>query len=359
MIRLNTIVLLIAAATSISVTPWVPRFNAPDGFVHAEGSRLMRNGRPFRFVGINCFELADYHADADAILRKLADHKVRVVRFWAFQSHCGPSGRDFSRFDAIVSAAKEHDILLLPVLENHWKHCTYDNHEPWKPPSWYARGWSEDRYGGAPLSYRDYIRALAEHFRNEPQILAWQLMNEPEIDPESPAHARTLRAFARDASREVRAVDPHHMISLGLLGLGQPSTAATYYIQLHQSPEITLVSAHDHGYWDDPMPGRGWNWFYNTAAADLADAGYLQKPFLVTEAGIPRDWMGYDLQKRAEKFRAKLLAFSQTQTAGYILWNYEPNLCTEYGFDPNDPIWDVLTEAAAWFDSPRQILESK
>jgi endo-1,4-beta-mannosidase len=352
MTRINLMLVILLGAMNVSVTPSRPQFHAPPQFVQASGPQLIRHGQPFRFVGINCFELADYADDVDAIFQQLAKHGVRVVRFWAFQSHCGPTGRDFSRFDAIVSAARLYDVLLLPVLENHWEHCTYHNGEPWKPPKWYAGGWRE-RYGGAPLSYQEYLRALTGHFRDEPQILAWQLMNEPEIEPESDINARTLRTFAREAAGALKDVAPHHMGSLGLLGLGQPSTASRYYAKLHQSPEINLVSAHDHGYWDDPLPGKGWTWLYDTVAADMADAAYLQKPFLITEAGIPRDWTQHNLDLRAEKFRAKLWAFSQTETAGYILWNYEPSICTDYGIATDDPVWSVLEEASVWFRSSR------
>jgi hypothetical protein len=140
---------------------------------------------------------------------------------------------------------------------------------------------------------------------------------------------------------------------IGLQRDEMTAVASRYYAKLHQSPEINLVSAHDHGYWDDPLPGKGWTWLYDTVAADMADAAYLQKPFLITEAGIPRDWTQHNLDLRAEKFRAKLWAFSQTETAGYILWNYEPSICTDYGIATDDPVWSVLEEASVWFRSSR------
>jgi hypothetical protein len=346
---LRVIVLVAIVIPNISVTPAAPRFETLPGFVGARGPHLVRDGKPFRFVGVNCFELADYAGQADDIFKKLAAHHVKVVRFWAFQKHCGPTGRDFGRFEAIVGAARRHDLLLLPVIENHWLHCTYDNNEEWKPTAWYAGGWRTDRYGGAPLTYREYARALAGRFRGEPLILCWQLMNEAEIEPTSPANARILRQFAVEAAREVRETAPHHLVSLGLLGVGQPSTEGDYFARLHETRDISVVAAHDHGYWNDPLPGDGWRWLYNTVSADLADARYLQKPFFVTESGIPVDWVKGDLTLRAEKFRAKLRAFSRTETAGYIIWNYEPSPCTDYGFGPDDPIWPVLKETAAWF----------
>src|SRR5262249_10101852 len=141
---------------------------------------------------------------SDEIFATLSAHGVKVVRFWAFQRSCGPGGNDFAKFDALVAAARRHDILLMPVLENHWPHCTFDTKKV-KPRQWYESGWRAIQLG--PLSYQDYVRAIGEHFRNEPQILAWQLVNEPEIWPDTRQNAAILRQFAAEAGRELKRVD--------------------------------------------------------------------------------------------------------------------------------------------------------
>lgn len=319
----------------------------PSQFVAARGRQLTRDGRPFRFVGVNCFEMAGYADRADQLFAMLAGHGVKVVRFWAFQINCGPTGRDFARFDALVAAAKRHDVLLLPVLENHWEHCTHHAGQPNKPATWYEAGWKHDRFGGAPLTYREYIRAVAGHFRDEPQILAWQLVNEPEIYPESPATTAALRRFAVEAAREVKAADPHHLVSLGLLGLGQPATTGPRYRRLHQFRPLDLVTAHDHGYIYEPLAGRDWPRRENNFFADMWDAGALDKPFVATESGIALEWVAGDRHRRAELFRAKLDVFFEAGGAGYILWNFEPRLVTNFGFTSDDPVWDVIAGVAA------------
>jgi len=308
---------------------------------------LQRHGQPFRFIGVNCFDLGRYSDRADEIFAHLSTNGVRIVRFWAFQKYCGPTGTDFTRFDQLVAAGKRHGIQLLPVLENHWKHCTYNAGQEWKPPAWYATGWRAERFGGAPLTYRDYLHAIARHFQHEPQILAWQLMNEAEIYPDTPANFEILQRFARDASRELKQADPHHPVSLGLLGLGQPTTTGKQFRRLHDIPDIDLVTAHDHGYMNEPLAGKNWPRVENSLYADLIDARRLRKPFIVTESGIALEWVNGDLVKRAGLFRDKLRAFFAAGGAGYMLWNYEPEPDTNYGFGPDDPILPMLKQTAA------------
>ena len=319
------------------------------GFVTRQGALLLRNGKPFRFVGVNCYRLTAYAENADEIFSTLAMHGVRVVRFWAFQPLCGSADCDFSKLERLLAAAKRYDILLLPVLENHWSAGTFG--EGVKPRDWYAEGWRTNAFGAAPLSYRDFLLAVATHFRDEPQILAWQLINEPEIYPDTEENFGVLRRFVWEAADALKQADLNHLISVGLLGLGQPSTAGRKFRALHDLRNIDLVSAHDHGYIYDPMPGRGWLVPANVFYRDLCDAASLDKPFLATEAAIPLSWVKGNRKNRAELFRRKLNAFFSAGGTGYILWNYEPEPDTESGFDANDPVLELIGRTAGRLSS--------
>jgi mannan endo-1,4-beta-mannosidase len=343
----GAILLAVLGALNLSSFPSLQMPAADARFVARRGQQLVKDGKPLRFVGVNCYGLAQCPERADEIFGVLAAHGVRVVRFWAFQTYCGPTGRDFSAFDALIAGAKRHDILLLPVLENHWKHCTFSEGHEWKPREWYESGWRTDAFADAPLSYRDYVRAIGERYRDEPQILAWQLVNEPEIYPDTDENFSVLRAFAEQVARELREVAPHQLISLGLLGIGQPSTTGEKFRALHNFRGIDVVSAHDYGYVNDPLPGRSWGKRENSFYANLTDARSLQKPFLATEAGMPLSWFKNDRAHRAELLRAKLQAFFKADGSGYILWHYDPAPDTDYGFGPDDPIMQAIADVAA------------
>ncbi|MSR64569.1 MAG: hypothetical protein EXS18_02170 [Verrucomicrobiae bacterium] len=316
---------------------------ADTSFVIRHGPSLVRHGKSLRFVGVNCFRLAEYSDRAGEIFTTFEEYGIKVVRFWAFQSHCGSSGTDFSRFDAIVAAAHKHDVLLLPVLDNHWSACTHGTKA--KSPQWYSSGWQTEPIESLP--YRDYLCAIGSHFQNEPHILAWQLMNEPEVYPDTAKSFSALRSFASGASRELRRVDPNHLISLGLLGIGQPATTGGKFQALHKAGAIDIVSAHDYGYINEPLPGQTWERMENSLYANLCDARSLGKPFIATESGISLSWLDGDQFRRAELFCAKLRAFFDAGGVGYILWNYEPTLETEHGFDANDPVMEVIRQIAS------------
>ncbi len=346
--------LLLVLTGGVNLSVLGPRESRPEdsAFVTRHGEQLVLHGSRFRFVGINCYQLAEAPGRADQFFSFFAANGIRVVRFWAFQKQCGPDGRDFSAFDRIMAAARRHDIRLIPVLENHWQACTYGPRV--KPADWYRVGWRTEALG--PTPYLDYVRALAAHFRNEPQILCWQLVNEPEIYPDTEANCAVLRDFASLASRQLRRIDPNHLISLGLLGIGQPSTTGARFLKLHEITSIDVVSAHDYGYIEEPLPGLTWEKRENSLYADLCDARALAKPFLATEAGIPLSWVKGDHIRRAELFRAKLRAFFDAGGTGFLLWNYEPTPHSDHGFDERDPVIEVIREAASRLNAASPVL---
>jgi mannan endo-1,4-beta-mannosidase len=321
---------LVALVVALGLTgvSYVPELSP---FVTVRRDQLFHAGEPFRFVGVNCYRLIERPERADDIFATLRGHGVRVVRFWAFPNR----NRDFAGLDRLVAAAKRHDVLLLPVLENHWPDCNGDRAV--KSRDWYAAGWRE--------SYAAHLRAIGARYRDEPQIFGWQLVNEPEIYPDTDENFAVLQRFATDAARELKHADPNHIISLGLLGLGQPSTTGPRFRRLHGGQDV--VTAHDYGYIYEALPGRDWPSPLNSFYGDLRDARALRKPFVATEAGIPLSWVNGDRDRRAQQFRAKLEAFFAAGGAGYLLWNFEPWPDTDHGFDATDPVMQVLAEVSA------------
>ena len=60
--------------------------------------------------------------------------------------------------------------------------------------SWYTDGYKQPDPGGT-VSYRDWVSEVVTRYRDDPTILAWQLINEAEVKPSSdgPRAARTRR----------------------------------------------------------------------------------------------------------------------------------------------------------------------
>src|SRR5204863_4947508 len=118
------------------------------GFVGRQGTAFVRDGVPFRPIGVNFYSAAGDPAIfqcgppkenpddqlGDDFGRIRAETGSTVVRFWAFQSYTN-GGTDWQSLDRVMRLAKEHDLLLIPVLENQWSDCTRGGP---RDAGWYA-----------------------------------------------------------------------------------------------------------------------------------------------------------------------------------------------------------------------------
>jgi hypothetical protein len=145
---------------------------------------LLRNGRPYRAIGVNYFD-AFYRTlenPADKSYKEgfdvLAEHGIPFVRFSAtgywpvhFQPYVTDREAYYQLFDEFVASAEEHHIGLIPSV------------------FWTAQFMLPDLVGekcnqwGDPDSEtialaRDIVSGLATRYANRPTIWAWEFGNE-------------------------------------------------------------------------------------------------------------------------------------------------------------------------------------
>src|SRR6266516_5210098 len=318
-------------------------------FVTRNGQQLLLNGQPFRFIGVNRFNLlttdAPYHGcgegwsqqNLDAYFAEMQSLHITTVRFWAFRLFT-ENGADFSRFDYLVSLAQKYHIFLVPVLENQWSDCTQGDY---KYNTWYQSGYLSP-YGNYQLSYKDYLGLVITRYRDNPYILMWQLMNEAESkntndisDPEA------LYNFALAMSVYIKSIDPNHLVSLGTIGESQPGTEGTNYSSLYSISTIDILEIHDYRQEVTPLP--------SFISQHIADAVALNKPIFVGEAGIQKgceQQSCFTLQQRAMLFRAKMGAFFGENGNGYLIWSYRDNYPSSddvWEFDSQDPLAEIVS----------------
>ena len=156
-----------------------------DPFVRRAGRTLWLRDRPYRFIGVNAWGIANssdchfsgFGSHDEALARAfddLANMRVSVLRLWAFQSFAGEGGTDYSAFDRIVAYAKRSGVRLIFVLENMYSDCSRGGQ---RNDDWFRSGYASP-YGGYALSLPDYAAGLVQHFRDEPDVLAWELIHE-------------------------------------------------------------------------------------------------------------------------------------------------------------------------------------
>jgi hypothetical protein len=298
-------------------------------------------------------------------LRTLHDrYGATALRFWAYQTYTA-SGQDFSGVDQVVRAAKAVGMRVLPVLEDGPGNCTTtvakEPKSDYAGDTWFTEGYREP-YGSAPLSFRDYARTVVGHYRDEPAILGWSLINEADTDARDAAGKSVLVSFAQDMGQVVHTADPNHLVTLGTQSNGAAGASGPDFTDVYSVPELDFAEVHDwepFGSRTDPMPGGTGG--KPPAADDPACAAIdakmgcsfarsvaLDKPLFVGEAGVDATTES-ERRTRAGQLGAKMRAAIDAGAAGYLLWR----VTKTYG-DVNDilladedPVLDDMASVAA------------
>ena len=321
-------------------------------FVTRSGTQLMLNGSPYRVhrtqhlqreqrrqllvharLGQRARHFAGGHRSREGGLPGL----VLPVRGDAQR------GRDWSAFDHTLAVARRHGVKVIATLVNQWGECEGWSSYPegYKGESWYRSGYrTQPSSPGMPATYRQWVAEVVSRYRDDPTILAWQLVNEAEARtsytgscPSSAPEA--LRAFAADMSSLVKSIDTNHLLNLGTIGSGQCGATSDDYKSLHALPDIDLCEFHD--YTGAVMPGDQWNGL----ATRIAQCAQLGKPLFVGEIGIETSQVG-SLAARAGLLSSKLGAQLPAGAAGVLAWDWRDGAHggssgSGYEIGPSDP----------------------
>jgi hypothetical protein len=305
-----------------------------DPFVRRTGATLWLHGDSFSFLGPVSWAAAGnttgcrvtaYPTQDDALTQTfddMVDMKVTGFRIWAFQSYAGAGGRDYSSFDKVVAYARRAGVRLIMVLENNRGDCTQGGQ---RDDAWFGSGYLAP-YGNYTLSLVDYVRGLVTHFRDEPTIMAWELMHEAGGNDFA-----ALDGFTSNLSSVIRSADPNHLIALGINNGDSPATSNTgtpsNYQKLHDHIDIDLFDVQD---FDDPtVPMTA------TMMRDAAIAAALGKPVFggasaVTLAGTSTS----DYATRADAMAGKISAAFAAGLVGFLVYDYYPGWqTTGWDFD--------------------------
>jgi len=328
-----------------------------NAFVAVSDGRLTLGGSPFTFTGLNVWNAAAPAAapqfcGAPTDLSSAADQfgsGVQVVRAWFFQRLAtSPGGdRDWTALDQALRAAGAHGLKVIAVLGNQWADCEgYSSAaDGYKDEDWYRDGYRMTVPPGQRATYEQWVREVVSRYQDDPTIMMWQLVNEPE-DASSlggscpPRAGAVLRSFARTMGREVKALDPRHLLGMGTIGSGQCGTSDQDYVALNAVPFLDVADYHDYSV--DPVPGDRWNGL----AARAREMAALGKPLIVGEVGIVPDQVG-GTDARAALILLKVFADLRLGASGVLLWAWRPAEAggtnpSGYDIGPGDPALSAL-----------------
>jgi mannan endo-1,4-beta-mannosidase len=333
------------------------RVEAPVSFVTRDGTRLEFDGQPFRPIGLNIYNANSngwcwYAMDGSILTDSLTaiGSDKNAMRAWFFQQLATTNGqRDWTAFDRTLAAAKQKGVKVVATLADQWGDCgvTTTPGYGYKDRNWYEAAYTQPD-PSVPVSYRDWVAEVVARYKNDPTILAWQLVNEPEVlneeggdcaaVPESAALS-ILSSFASDVAGRIKSIDPNHLVSLGTIGSGQCGAQADDYQTLMSIPALDLCEFHDYGS-PAPIPGDQWNGLQRR----IDQCNALDKPLLVGELGTRPIDVGGTLADRARVVSNKLCGQLRAGVAGVMLWAWskDGSLLNNFDIGPSDPVLDVL-----------------
>ena len=326
---------------------------SPPDFVTRNGTALMLSGEAFRPIGLNIYNANSNGFCASAMDGTLLSQSLmaigpgkNVIRAWFFQQLATTDGqRDWTAFDRTLATARSRGYKVVATLIDQWGNCGAANGQGYgyKDASWYQSGYTQPD-PSAIESYRDWVAEAAERYKYDSTIMAWQLVNEPEVGDcgavQEPAATTLLRDFAADVTGVIRSVDPMHLISLGTLGGGQCGAQGDDYQTVMSVPGLDLCEYHDYTP-GQPIPGDE----FNGLQKRIDQCNALGKPLLVGEMGVKPNDVGGTLARRADVVAGKLCAQLSAGVAGELLWAWskDGSKLDDYDIGPGDPVLGALT----------------
>lgn len=220
---------------AVAVTP------EPGQLVTVQNGQLQLNGQPFKVRGVNYYprqapwqqflteaDPAAMAAELD-LIEQAGFNTLRIFLWYQPLFTCQPEDAipneaAFARLDALLELARERDLKLIVTL-NDLPDLTF-----------------------RPL-YTDYAHYdnqtvyIVRRYRHDPNILAWDVRNEGDLDygAESKDEARFTQAEVMDwvghVSQLIRDNDPHHLVTAGWWGDPRPTGPYVDFLSFHHWTE--------------------------------------------------------------------------------------------------------------------------
>jgi len=328
-------------------------------------------------VGVNLAVMHDtfYRSRYRETLAAAAEDGLLVGRIWAFGEgpedaepweregrlfRAGPEGwleESFRHLDRVLVEARQRGLRLIITLGNNWgDYGGIPMYLRWRgmdPDEWGAkqRFFTDERIKGWYRAHIERVVGRVNHitgvpYREDPTILAWELMNESTVFGKEAMEAR--RSWIVEMLRFVRRLDPNHLVSPGLLGY-DTEEERDEWVRVMKLPEVSFCDIH---FYPQDNPFR-----LGTARAierAIDDAAALarfvvQKPLIIGEFGFrshPPLWEGFRRDAWHESFVGRAL---DDGAAGVMAWVYEPWRGRErpYGIYYDNPRGTAVRKALA------------
>jgi len=246
-------------------------------FITARDGEFLRNGRPFRFVGFNTRGICPY-GYGDILPYSFSSHRTealdwvegiggKVIRVFA-ACHVADATETGDRLRALLDQARYRDISVIVCLTDFYSTgmCPQGDGGYYVNAGTYWILGPAFFAGGYEVNYLPQAVYLAERFKDNPAVFAWEVGNELRNDWDRTAYVD----FCLDVSEEIRAVDPNHMVTTGIQGTNILGISYQEKVRLYSGFDFLTIHNYHGSDWENDVP--------------LAQA--LNKPIIVEEAGF-------------------------------------------------------------------------
>ncbi|MFU8861730.1 MAG: cellulase family glycosylhydrolase [Cyclonatronaceae bacterium] len=372
-------------------SPTPPSFSS---YMQVHNSNFVVDGQTVHFASTNAYYLPNYEKLNPAVVDRAMDlfqnTGITVIRMWGFYDgfDCGYSKNDSNEnviqtspgvysesalrdLDNVIAKGKERGVGFIIPFINYWDElggiCQYNTWAGASNPSTNMAFFLSN--SDTQKWYKDYIKMLLNRvntvtgiaYKDEPAIVAWQIMNEGRNPGANPT---VLRDWYREMAQYIKSIDPNHLLSTGEEGFDDSSLGVwqndgsfthpdystdqysnTYVLRASVGssyalntaiPEIDFGNAHwypsEYGFGatiDEDLlrAQRAWLDDHQNIAKDYG------KPFIIGEFGFP-GWgdenvstMYSALYQHAESIRLDGNLLWQLTADGTKCWEFGGNIC--------------------------------
>ncbi len=312
-----------------------------EGFVTVFRNGFFIDGKPYRYIGVNMWYAMNLGSegpggDRERLIRELdflAERGIKNLRIMA--SSEGLSGEPFSVEPALQQAPGVYDEQLFAGLDfalsemgkrgmkavlcltNYWEwtggmsqYLNWAGHGdiPYGKKSGISQEYTDDFYSDeqAVQLYFNHVETVINRlntftgvrYADDPAIMSWQLSNEPRGHGNAQAYIK----WVEKSADFIKSLDPDHLVSTGSEGnTADVNDSQTYWQEIHSFENVDYATIHIWLYnwgWYDVYSGEGSYIMAGKLALDYIDdhmemAAAFNKPVILEEFGLPRDWHKY------------------------------------------------------------------
>lgn len=295
--------------------------------------------QPFYSVGVGYGKnvlVRGYDEEAAAYARSMYLNTLRLAFYtlnFNSKADMPQTFDDITSFiDPVLTAAKRHGLYV--ILDDHAYFKNEINEETARGEQ-KADGWTEERF----QKWVQRWVQVAEHYKDEPYILGYELCNEPVCS------AETAQKWYRKCIEAIRKVDQKHIILVGTHHWSHSRALEPTWKDVANKidePYNNVVFAfHDYPQDDDP-------WKVQQYLRDFQSKYTV--PVMCTEFGA-----GGKPERVHREFQAGMLAMFAFDRVGWMIWSlyYDRERASGYPTkavqNPTDKTWEARLENPGYF----------